>query len=309
VSFTRNFDETVTFIQQARATGEWSRASGQPCRIDFRPIQRVAPAALLCLVAEMHANRLLSGDRPMIAHHPEQWNPEVLFACFELGMFSILSDMPSPEQSTGSLRILRFRSRATTSGADVAHLSESLAELHDLPIDTKALYATLMETIANSVEHAYSIPGAAELATGAVGRRWWASGAVDQDVRRMKVIAYDRGATIPATLPHSRRWSALLEAIPLIGVALRSSDPGEMIRWAIQGRITRTAKGNRGRGLGKYQLLAERSQGDRLRIISGQGLYIYTHGGSPVVRTRAVSLPGTLVEWDLALPAAGDRDG
>jgi hypothetical protein len=165
------------------------------------------------------------------------------------------------------------------------------------------LYGALVEATENTRLHAYP-PDWPDPETV---QRWWMTGAVNGAEKRLTLIVYDQGISIPGSLP---KWAGYDQIEKIIRRLYRGQRPpdstgGELdavnLRLAMSIRRSSSGLVNRGKGLHVFRDVVDRCREGRLRIISRRGEFVYEKGRRPRARLLATPLVGTLVEWDLRL--------
>ncbi|WP_417824411.1 hypothetical protein [Thalassospira lucentensis] len=154
------------------------------------------------------------------------------------------------------------------------------------------LYRGLTEAMLNVHHHAY--PDDIQRTDWLVDQ-WWMTGHRDYRKREVQFLFYDQGVGIPHTLP--KKWPEIVNSMArLVGAGVTSAD---LIEKATEIGQTSTKKQGRGRGLNDLRRLIENETGGELRLLSGNGEYIYSANGESKKKNRTDSLDGTLVVWTI----------
>ena len=314
-----NTDAVVTAISSIRETLFTTTRAGRRIRsgriskwIDLASIRRISPSAALVLAAEFDRARTLSG-KGLVAVDVHRWRPDVRQTLDDLGFLDLL-DVENREpvvEHPGGLRIVRMMSGETVESDTAGELTQVLeGMLNDLglptdaagtlqDVDTAQLYGAVIEAMENARHHAY--PNDREW-TYPVINRWWMTGAVDPEAKRLTVALYDQGVSIPVSLPHWQRFPSVIRAFGRFPpFSLEEDDPrydDNAIRAAMAVSRTSTGLSYRGKGLARIEALINTCRAGRLRILSRQGEYTYQRGGKHRARILPVSIGGTLVEWE-----------
>jgi len=314
-----NTDEVVKAISSIRETLFSENRHGRRIRrgriskwIDLASIRRISPSAALVLAAEFDRARTLAG-KGLVAVDVHRWQPEVRQTLDDLGFLDLLDveqNQPLIVAEDG-LRIVRMMSgeavEATTAGELTRVLEGMLRDLglatdmsgSPLAVDTAQLYGAVIEAMENARHHAY--PKDREW-TYPVINRWWMTGAVDPKAKRLTVVLYDQGISIPVSLPHWERFPSVIRAFGRFPpFSLEKDDPkydDTAIRAAMAVSRTSTGLSYRGKGLARIEALINTCRAGRLRIFSRQGEYTYERGGRHRARILPVSIGGTLIEWE-----------
>lgn len=288
-----------------------------PLEIDFRTIERITPAAALCLSAELDRWQRTNRVR-LTPSGLKEWRQTVLHALNAMGFFDLLDlqgtdgdlqELQADDHAGTQQRTIPFKSGIESDGELAVSLKKEFDRL-DAPVDdSQMLFIALIEAMNNALQHAYPAPpGANELddPNSRIDRRWWLGGSVDVESQRIKVVFLDQGVGIPTTLPRSQ-WSSRLPAL-LQGIAGGVEDHGMLINAAME--VGRTRTGQPGRGLGMAQLrdLAASGEDNILRIFSNRGSYRFNKVEGTTITQCADSLEGTLIEWDLAIGKTRGED-
>lgn len=269
--------------------------------VDLSSLRDLSIACALCIVSEFDRWQRRT-KQILLPITISKWDVEIVRLLGELGFFALLktklrSDWSIP--APNSTRYVNFFSSTyadpTLPGRFRQAIGESLAEISQVTLD---LFSSLSEAIANAVEHAYIAPRSDE-------KRWWLTGSVDHENRRLSVVILDHGIGIPGSLPHSRWLQEISAVLKSMGFSLLGIDAhGKIIEAAMTVGRSRLQQPQRGKGLGDVLKLALADPSNSLRVISGRGYYVFEKGAGSS-REMAQSLDGTLIEWNLALPPPG----
>lgn len=291
LSMTKNFSETLGFIYGAREL-MWSRNSKPHYWVlDFSKIESIGPAAALVLAAELDRFSTEVGAR--LSPYVDTWQPQVRSMFHELGLLPFLGLQQYPAPQTTSMQTLRFlklMSSRATDGSTADQLRTNLEDLSGKKLSApKVAYSAICEAMTNAVQHAYSTPETAWPARYV--RKWWATGAFNQQNRSIHLFVYDQGVGIPSTLPKSSVWNQLKQ--------LRfEKDDASLIDAAIDARRSSTETVGRGHGLLDIVSIIDQEKQGRLRIVSGAGEVLYEPGQKRTRKKLDGSLLGTLIEWE-----------
>ncbi len=294
LSFTENYDEVSRFFDQL--PGLIMRRLGT-AYVDLSTIERAGPRAALALAAILDMWQRLKGIK-LVARDAARWHPNVRRLFVELGLFDLLRTRKPPRLERfappGAVRTLKFCSGEGSDGSLAKRLTTSMVDMAG-PIEAERfLYVGLTEAMTNVAQHAYR--DASYEGVPHDYQRWWMTGSYDTSGRCMRVIIFDLGVGIPATLPRSGHWEQIRGLLARIG----SGDDANMIAAAVEAGRSSSGMSSRGHGLDEIRQFVENSNSGRLRILSGGGEVIYTNGSPiPEKRNLANSLAGTLIEWEV----------
>ena len=203
----------------------------------------------------------------------------------------------------GSWKVLRFKSGDVADGSQIASLFAEIG-LPEVVSDPE-LYDAILESLVNTVHHAYKDP---KLLTQPVVPRWWMTAFVNVEQKRLKVITFDQGASIPGTLPNWNKFALFRKHFyKLFGQNPSSNDSsrdGEAISLAMSVGKTSTGQSYRGQGLPSMERIIERCVEGKLGIYSRRGSYVRWKGERRQHATHDEEIGGTLVTWDLGLRGA-----
>ena len=302
-----NYKQVVSAISQLRAR------IGKNRYINFNAIRQVDTAAALMLAAELEVGKIEAGAHKMTAHDAD-WNPKVRTLLGQMGFLELLSadsEMPSRTEPSKNQIFIKFRSGHKLIGDGTMQMLESLQK-HIAPYELEPelllhLYVGIFEAITNTRHHAYKKKNPDEELNEKEKleeelKRWWISASVNTETNEIKIVCYDRGATIPKTIQASKEKSNALASF-LKDVLERSPD-GQIILAAISQKRSSTKLANRGKGLSELLRLIERNKQGSLRIYSGEGLaefHLSTQNekNSDIFRKLPLKMKGTLVEWSI----------
>lgn len=153
------------------------------------------------------------------------------------------------------------------------------------------LYASLIECMTNTREHAYG-----NLSRRASGR-WWLMAHRDAERSCVQVSFFDNGAGIPTTV-HKRRHETLLGAAGLMTPFLAC----KLLRSAMNGEErTSTGLPNRGKGLNWIYRSQVEGHINSLRVISNHAVF---NGSTGTSQPLSAPLHGTLLSWTIPLYGA-----
>ena len=131
------------------------------------------------------------------------------------------------------------------------------------------------------------------------------TGGVDRNEGKLTVIVYDRGASIPATLPHSKHWGKIKRALSTLypfEVANSGERDSVSLRLAMSRGQSSTGLEKHGKGLKVLKRVVDVCEKGRLQVISRYGQCIYQSGKKVQFEQMSAPLQGTLIQWDLWRP-------
>ena len=294
-----NADETLHLFQEIH---RWSSSVGaRPVYINFKPIEKISPAAALMLAAELDRWNHLHTNRKLRAIDVDEWHPAVRRLLYEMGFFSLLNiDKQAlkwnPEEDDGVVldtRFLKFQSGRGADGVAASRYRDRIETFAGKIKRRRSLYDGLVEAMTNVGQHAYS--------RKAPLKDWWISASVNKKDGTLTIMCTDHGQGIPSTLPrkHAEQFRAILVNL---GVG-QLKDDAKMIQAAMDLERSRTELPHRGYGLKRdiQRYVSAHNSTGRLTILSGHGMYHFTraHDGkeSVTLSNNAIAHEGTLIEW------------
>jgi hypothetical protein len=296
-SFSSNYEAVVTYLDQIR------KEIGQKGPIktvvaDLKTIKTLCPSAAICLVAELERWQKISRKR-LYPKTVASWDSQVRSNLYAMGFFQLLGTRLPNElrrQRSENLPIwLPFSSAVLVDGGIPKQLRRRIERaLGSLGGLRMALYTPLIEAIKNAVEHAYAGDEVPDEVKQRVGHRWWLLGVADPAARKITIVLYDQGITIPASLPRSFVWDRILPILKAKG----GSDNAQ-IEAAIEYGRSRTQQTERGKGLSDIVALAAQHRDNHVEIYSRLGRYHAIGSKQQDVDPSPVPLNGTLIRWDI----------
>ena len=268
LSLTHNREETLDVFRAIRRATRKFRA----LKLDFTTLHRVTPAAALVLAAELDRWRRIHKIRPVV-FDADRWDPNVSRLLFDMGLFDLVEaqNLPVIRRDLEPVeRFIRYRTGRGALGEEAVALREAVESCigEGLP-SRRAMYRGVTEAMTNVHKHAYIGPFVD--ATPIIKDAWWIGGGFAPDQHRLRVLVYDQGIGIPATLP--RRYALERVTDVLRGRGWHDNDAGRIAAAMELGR-TRTGNPNQGRGLPDLQLFVNAADRATLRILSRRGEYI-----------------------------------
>ncbi|WP_180836802.1 ATP-binding protein [Stenotrophomonas maltophilia] len=289
-----NYAETIKFLKNLR----FATSRRGNFHIEMKGVKDISPAAALLLVAECDRWRELTKSQWLRAESVSDWEPSVRRRLKEMGFFKVLNTRSPPDDPfvAGEDRYVPFLTGTRNPGAPAFKLQEEIEALGPSVADPGALYEGLVEAMTNVAQHAYS-SGKGEFGP----KRWWISASVNEERHSMTVLVVDHGVGIAKTLPRSKVWERIRQAVPLEML----NDDAEIVLAAFTkgGEYkSQTGEEHRGKGLReniKGYVESHNSRG-RLRVITNRAGYTYSRNNNDEEEASfAVPVPfdGTFIEW------------
>jgi hypothetical protein len=285
---------------------------------DLATIEHITPASALVLASEFDRGRLLTG-RALYAVDLHKWRPEVAEVLKQVGFLPILGIEGSSARPDGAnIVVVPARSSDQVVGEEVSKLTDELAEFvitatapassrdkaqDDWLYKASQIYIVLLEAMNNVVEHAYPTNVTYQHRPM---RRWWMTGSLDRNLKRLSVVIYDQGVSIPYSLPNSAEYTKMAKIYHRLTGTMydreNAKQDGAAIAAAMQVAKSRTGQPHRGRGLALMREFLNTCKDGSLRIVSRNGECTYSKATrGPVTKTYPIGLRGTLIEWEMVL--------
>ena len=292
-SLEQNRSGVIDVIRQIR---KFSTVQGKYIYIDFRKIRTISLSGALVLVAELDRwNKLRRRPTHRLnTVDVADWDPKIRYLFGQLGFFNLLTaNYPEAlmnkdaNENFSRFQYVKYRTGAKLDGATIEDLRTRDLEpvLGAIP-NPKHFYGAVIEAMTNVDYHAY---GESEHYN-----HWWLSAAIDKKEKEARIMLFDQGEGIPATLPKNFRESV---------VSVLKENHAGLIEAAHTVGRSASKKKNRGIGL-------ERDVKRYLDVIDVDGIYRVQslHGeytlekqsgvvAEPLLVNHENELPGTLIEW------------
>jgi hypothetical protein len=272
--------------------------AGQHVSIDFSGTEKMYADGTLLFAAELdeilrHFRRRRS-RRPVDCNYPR--NNVVEQVLQHLGLLQDLGLDPRVEISADDVRNWQMYSGESATGALAEPLVAQYGRLFHGK-DPKKLYDGLVEAMTNCMQHAYLRERRATTG-GPQKPRWWMF--AEQRDGKLSVAFCDLGIGINRSLMHSAVWprEQVIAALSVLG---RRTDD-KYIKAAMELGRSRMKQKHRGGGLRDLREVIESAGAGHLLIFSNRGLYLY-RDGTEILRSYADSILGTLISWQIPLPA------
>jgi hypothetical protein len=321
-----NFEEVATWLADLRSSLAASQQSaGQnPSKAtsrrfwDFSYIREVTPATALLIASEY--DRLQSSLKAKLGvYNRRRWRGVVRRVLEDIGFFDLLGiELVKPRRTKESeyVRIFRFEAGELLESERMHRFVEQLNDAL-IAADPSALQDRrrraqnmrlvegLIEATENTRLHAYPrhVRSDPHLAP-----KWWVAGAAYPAEKRLTLVVYDHGVTIPGSMEEGdsswpgRAWAKNVAKryATLRGRPAEISDH-VAIRLAMDWGTSSTGKAHRGKGLPVLRQIVENCREGHLLVMSRAGEYVYRRGAKATARALPVELPGTLIVWNLSL--------
>lgn len=294
LSIWNNYDKTVQVFKDIKQFGLKDR---RPIIIHLDKLVNIDPSSALVLVSEIYRCKNLRKYRNrdfVTGTYPRNKDAHRLLA--EMGFFNLLDMMDAISGDGDNNNQELYWKFETYNNVDAEFIDwfVSLIEKYVVAMDARArahLVAAIKEAMQNTLDHAYLHP----TIYPTMDRRWFLSMSLNPIEHEVRIMLYDQGVGIPATLPTTTLETirTLLAAVVPMGP---SSNDGEIIRLATHKYRTRMDQSGRGRGFYDMKKFVEQCSDGELRIRSNRGFYTYINK-TETVGDNAASVGGTVVEF------------
>ena len=273
---------------------------GKAPYINFDGMSLVDNAAALMLAAELDAWNIRHWHVPLRSYD-KSWDPGVRQHLDTMGLFKLLrvDRQSAPEPAPSDSVFMPFFSDSRVDLGEFVRFRERIESEINRPLARRAshyLFAGLSEAVTNVIQHAYKTNES---------KRWWVSASYEKTGGKLSILCYDRGLTIPQTLPRSHKWERIRGVISAVGLNLKLDS--DLIKGALMTRRTATKESHRGRGLPQLMNFIDEVDKGSLAIYSRKGKVLYSKssaGGKGEYRGELLKkqIEGTLIEWSVFLP-------
>jgi len=245
--------------------------------VDLAGVTDLTPDAVLTLLAMLdraaNAKSLVSGNAPD--------SPKIRQIFLHSGFYQYVQSSHVHQVSTDILSIETGEKVDPVTAGAVVKFARSKLLLTDRKLTT-GLYTTIMETMINVEEHAYS---------GRKFDKWYLMALHDSSCHRVHFALVDNGKGIPTTVRK--------KITDIMG------NDAELLVSTLNGEErSQTKKAYRGNGLPKVKGYADNKKIENLFVISRNGFYDV---GRDIRSSLAEPFLGTLISWDF-IPEKHDDD-
>jgi hypothetical protein len=326
-----NYEQVAAWLYRLRMRFSQSIRSARRGRalpsirtyFDYARIRRMTPEVALLIASEYDRLCERTGLR-LGAYNRRKWQPDVQSLLSDIGFFELLGiDLATERPPNGAyVRMSRFESgdklQPQAVGQFAIELVRKLVQLDASTVTDNAklhktlhLVAALIEATENTKQHAYS--DALRKDPGCVPK-WWLTGAVYKEQKRLVIVVYDHGVSIPGKVAEvadvavsgssqwvGRDWFAKAMARFQRNRVLTDLELDEArLRFAMKYGHSSTKFPNRGKGLPVISEVVSHCAHGRLTIISRHAKYVAETGRRVVSERLSTPLAGTLIIWDLS---------
>lgn len=311
------------FTQSIRSVRQGRSLPSVRTYFDYARIRRITPEVALLIASEYDRLSERTGLR-LGAYNRRKWQPDVQSLLSDIGFFELLGiDLATERPANGAyVRMSRFESgdklQPQAVGQFATELVRKLVQLDASTVTDNAklhktlhLVAALLEATENTKQHAYTD---ALRQDPACVPKWWLTGAVYKEQKRLVIVVYDHGVSIPGKVAEvadpatqgkqqwvGRDWFTKAMARFTRNRVLTDYELDEArLRFAMKYGHSSTKFPNRGKGLPVISEVVSHCTHGRLTIISRHARYVAETGKRNVSERLSTPLAGTLIIWDLS---------
>lgn len=306
LSLHRAPEETRAFLAEVRKLADDTSPNSRR-RVDLNGLKEIDLDAALSLVAELDRWQRIKG----IYLSPEtvsEWDKSIVSKLYSLGFFDLLgTNISGIPIGKVKKHWIPFISSTQAVGYAAKKLRVALIKVmkcldSSVPVP---IYAPLIESMKNAIEHAYSDIGDDIANYHHFGKRWWMAGSYDEDNHCIDIVFLDLGMTIPATLPNSRYWTAL-QRDPVYGQHLNYD--AVRTRAAMLYGMSQTGQYQRGKGFQNIVEPAYHHPKNAVVVISRKAHCFVVHSRRTISIESNIPFAGTLIQWHINLPELPQND-
>ncbi len=285
-SITQNYEETLTFFNSLVGTV----SLGKKVRINLKPVEKITPDAILYLLSRID---YLFSSFPQVRI---QGNRPDNLECHELLQRSgyyrkVYAQRVGEYQHDHVLEVLSGKKTETKKAESVRQFAVKHLKKGGLQSARgQEIYATLIECMTNTHNHAYGIDGEEDS-----GRRWWLIAVYSPLSKNISFAFLDNGVGIPATVRKTLSESlqeTLMDFLAAVGL---SSDE-DFVTSALKGEFrTQTELAWRGKGLPKIYSFQKQNRIENLFVVSQNG---FVDCSKDLSLRKSRKFEGTLLTWD-----------
>ncbi|ATJ91530.1 hypothetical protein CIW82_13335 [Acetobacter tropicalis] len=284
-------------------------------KIDLQPLRLLDLSSGLILVAELDRYQRLKGVK-LTPSEVHKWDKTIIEFLRNIGFFKILKTNIAPHyKSSSKIILIPFVSGINTDGYLASVLRKKLQKLIKPNNDEYFLkiYEPLIESMKNSIQHAYDESINTELNNHYYGKRWWMCASFNKNSSLIEIVFLDLGISIPRSLKNYPTWEELKYYTKARSLELEQVSDNTLILLALKYGITITLEPFRGKGFKNIKEPANAHIKNSVEIISRQGR-VTVSGVNPEApfspdRDATHSLLGTLIKWYIYVPKSTDIGG
>ncbi|MEH8076971.1 hypothetical protein [Gallibacterium anatis] len=294
----------VSFKKEIEKKAKLASQNHQILKLNFRETSVIDAPACAVLIATLDTIRnqypelkfsvIRPKPKPADRRKRDPYDVDGVFC--HIGLYKMLGFNYTSSSSQKNVKCWHFIQSDNTDGSITAPL---LNELKAMGVNTKGMYSSYIEAIANAVEHAY----AENIQTHRYFpiKRWWMLLAILDN--ELSLFVCDLGHGIPNTLEKTQKASTLKKIWERLKQQLgKPTTDAIYIKASTLIKETRTGLGYRGKGGGDIRSIIDKTPNSSLIIRSNRGMYVYNgRNKADLVKESPYSIDGTIVQWNLPL--------
>ena len=286
-------NELVSFLSTLRASVFSNKTSGVV--IDFTSTDTVHPGGMILLIAEIDRILRIIRDPIRIRHKPPR-STKIRHVLQQVGLARLLGDERQEEICDDTVKFWCYATGLLADGKTGGEVLERYEGRLAEGI-TKGLYNGIVETMTNTIHHAY-LEAREDGCPLFKESRWWMLS--QEREGKLTVVLCDLGIGIPRSLPKSALFN-VERFNELLALLNRKRDLAS-IRAAVEFGRSRTGLQNRGRGLPQILDSVQAADVGYVRISSNRGIYQIQAGSKDPFEIEATkSISGTLIQWQVQI--------
>ncbi|MCO4167096.1 hypothetical protein L0F67_08025 [Actinobacillus suis] len=271
-------------------------------KINFRETEVIDASACVALIATLDLIRyqypklkfkvVRPKAKPQDNRRHSPYDVDAVFC--HIGLYKLLGHNYTSHSSKENVKCWHYIFSDSTNGEITQPL---LKELSEMGVNTKGIYSSYIEAIANAVEHAYSnkIPTKRKYPL----KRWWMLLAVIEN--KLSLFVCDLGHGIPNTLEITQEPKLLEKVFALLNlkkISHKATTDSAYIKAATLIKETRTALEYRGKGGADIRSFIDKTPNSKLIIRSNRGMYVYSgKNNNEILKESRYSIDGTIIQW------------
>lgn len=294
----------ITFKEELEEKARYAAQSNSRLKLNFRDADVIDAAACSLLIAVLDTIKSQYGSlkfkvvrpkpKPADYHKHNPYDVDAVFC--HIGLYKLLGCNYTSHSSQENVKCWHYVFSDNTDGKITEPL---LRELSQMGINTKGIYSSYIEAVANAVEHAYSnkVPTSRKFPL----KRWWMLLAVIDGT--LSLFVCDLGHGIPNTLEVTQEPAILSKVWGMLRAMLgpkanRATTDSAYIKASTLIKETRTALEYRGKGGADIRSFIDKTKGSKLIMRSNRGMYTYLGKEKrDILRESKYSINGTIIQW------------
>ncbi|QCE32855.1 hypothetical protein FAI41_04220 [Acetobacteraceae bacterium] len=262
--------------------------------LELGTLQQIGFATAIALTAEFQRLNEIRGKRFRLPSLKEKHYSQAIHMLHSIGFFKHIT--LNPEKIPWLERhFLPIQSGDKAIPDLIETLQTKLLHLSKKNWNTRAFNLPLIESIANTVEHAYPVLSSKKFPEFKIfkEKRWWVCMQLDESQNEIELVCVDLGITIPKSIEFFHRDIPPADSI----------DDIHRLFWACSPNKSGTNKSYRGKGLSEIIAPIQENNENTVTIISGYAEANFSLQRKANGEGNNFSFPysGTLIKWHIKL--------